>query len=292
MASSPLDLEYLALEVLSHLNIAERMTYSVTCHANRDLVRVHLLAAVCTILNPFFVYCWEYEQFWQVLTSTKGVLSGDLSLAIMQPLAQHRPCPNVLMLYIPRGATDAIATFFHAIGYEDVPVPVWHFTRSAMFPWQKMRAFRRSTIVVCFESIGSSVLPLVLTGPCTAVMNAVTATRLYMFYPKFTLNGLGIVGKNWPADYVTEFYAFQGIHVRGQDEYTPGVPCSYECRGFIRRIRGDRGMAVVTWNSSGDQTNTDGLESESFAWRLGGRCTNASCPYRFQELRRSARTHC
>ncbi|KAF8068628.1 hypothetical protein FPV67DRAFT_1668704 [Lyophyllum atratum] len=288
MAASPLNVEYVALQILTHLNIADSFSYSLTSHANCHFVRAHMLAVVRTVLDPFFLYCWQYDQFWAVLTATKGVLSGDLALAIMQPLAQRRPRLDVLMIYVPHGAAAAIATFFHAIGYEDIFAPA---VSGSKYSWQRMRAFRRSTIVVCLESYGSSVLPLVLTAPCTAVMNAVTATKVYMFYPTLTLDGLGTVHAHWPQDYLAEYYGHQGIHLRRRDEFTPGEPCSYDCPGVMRRVRGDKNIAVVTWNGTGADASGHALETDRFAWTLGGRCTNPNCRYRFRRQRRSARSH-
>jgi hypothetical protein len=202
----------------------------------------------------------------------------------MQPLSQLRPRLEVLNIFVPRGGAGTIATFVQGIGYEEQRTPFLLFKLTATYQWKVMRTFKkRSTTIICYESIGPSLLPLVLTGPCTAVMNAITATRLYSFYPTLTLDGRGVGGRHWPVNYLVDLYAKHGVHVSKPNEYVAGVACSYECRRLTRRIKGDEGKVALTWNVNGVKELPDALESEGYAWRLGGRCTNPSCQYRFQD---------
>ncbi|KAF8054269.1 hypothetical protein FPV67DRAFT_1682685 [Lyophyllum atratum] len=214
MPPLPFAQQDLALELLSHLNVVDAISYSRTSRANRNIVGSHMLIAVRKFVGPFFGTVAEYAQFWDVLTSTRSVLSGDLTLAIMQPLSQPRPRLDVLNIFVPTGSTGPIAAFFEGLGYEEQRSPLLLFKLTATCLWKQMRTFKKAThSIICFESIGCSVLPLILTGPCTAVMNALTATKIYMFYPTLTFNGHGVVGSHWPVHYFTDFYVKHGIQV-------------------------------------------------------------------------------
>ncbi|KAF8059260.1 hypothetical protein FPV67DRAFT_1675335 [Lyophyllum atratum] len=249
MALSPLNLDHLVLEILSHANIVDASSYSWTNQTNRNIVSSHMRKVVRRAVGSFFGNSSLYEEFWDVLTLTQGVLTGDISLAVMQPLSQAQIRLAALMIHVPRGGAATMAMFLVAVGYQERTTPGIHFGQSTMDSWKNMRAFRTSThTIVCVEATGGSVLPVVLTGPSTAVMNAITATTVYMFYPTLTLSGHAVAGLHWPVPFVADLHARHGLLGHWDERYLLGVPCSYECRGLMRRVRGDGGMALVTWN--------------------------------------------
>ncbi|KAF8060231.1 hypothetical protein FPV67DRAFT_1674191 [Lyophyllum atratum] len=249
-----LDIEYLNLQVINHLNILDAVSYSHTCHTNRNVVNEHLLEVVRREIGPYFSSPTEYKHFWHVLTLCKGVVSDDMSLAIMQPVSQPRLSPQQLMIFVRRGGGPVITNFIEAIGYMKEALANFHFC-PPMSPWNNTRVFTTKTRrIILVESNTSSVLPLVLSSRCTAVMNAITATRLFTFYPTLTLSDHAAVAQfHWGAEHSVDFYSRQGITLRQADEYVPGVACGYECVGSPKgaRTRDKESGPHSRWRVSG-----------------------------------------
>lgn len=200
------------------------------------------------------------------------------SLALQSITAD--PCQpwvaNNMNIAVPRGRVQRVREFLISQGYSEQKKMVgWQWRMSTLSYHQFCHESSGQNIMLS-ESTTYSVLSVVLSARSTTSMTAITARRIWTFYPALTYERQAIAGYRIPNQAeVTK------LHDRGfMFSFTTARwerRCRSACSAVTRRVRGGRGIQSVEWNTSEDELNL--LTDHSFKWRLGVSCVNPWCPF-------------
>lgn len=169
--------------------------------------------------------------------------------------------------------------FFGSIGYscikKNIPTP-WKRTTASCYVFS-VPSSEKSIMIT--ESTTQSVLMVVLDGKNTLSMNAITANRLYSFYPVFTSKGRAYSTFYLAENIHKDAAANWGIVLNNPEEVHFDSPCGLECPFIRRRVRGLRGIGLVRWNNDEGQKKSIDLEEQPIMWTIGATCSNPYCPH-------------
>lgn len=222
----------------------------------------------------------ELFNFFTALDKAHGAISGSMALAIYQPSEFMYWEPRNLNLVVPWQEVRTMGDFLRSIGYAKdsdcrIPFRWYHLVRRHL-------KFCKAGHLDIFlsESYDETAMPIILGTSTTAMMNALTSTTYYSFYPNMTSRQE--VVPNWPGPIAGDKDKFKARGYKFFD-YAPRAgtsQCGQGCTLEARRVRGRRGIGVLTWSTSHE--NSAKLDEDPIVWQLGEECPYRHCQNRLK----------
>lgn len=216
----------------------------------------------------------DYRRFFEILTVSRGLITGSVVLAVLLPNEARSWTPHNLNIVLPADSAVEMVAFLGHIGY----MQAHSFSARA-------DAFKR---IYCYvandgwkpiflaESKDSYALSAVLASSSSGLMNVLNGTTCVSFYPKLTLAGICRGGDVQCTHEVIQFEE-QGLQFRRHSGGGLAL-CGYSCAKLWRPVRGLRGIGTFQWGATEQpEMQGDTYWTAPLKWRLGGKCDNIFC---------------
>lgn len=223
-------------------------------------------------------YGLEIPLFFTALDDSHGAISASTTLVIFEPSARIEWQPHNLNIVVPWQEPHIIARFLRSIGYiqqgnSRIPFRWYHLVCRHM-------QFCKSGCPDIFISEGydKTALPIILGTSTTAVMNAITSTTYYSFYPAMTRRRE--VVPNWTGAMSgdAQKYSARGYKLFNYAPREGPYMCGQGCALEARRVRGRRGIGVITWTTRHAESYK--FDQDEIVWQLGEECRYRHCQNR------------
>lgn len=140
--------------------------------------------------------------------------------------------------------------------------------------------------------MSDDIIPVILSAPHTAMLNVLTSTRIYCFYPALLRRGENlIISSNRDRQDTNAHNGFRAFnfglrsYASTEDWHFQGRQCVDQCPALWRSVKGLRGVGIMQWGGISEPITqdthapcSDGFEYSEFIWKLQGVCLNRSCP--------------
>lgn len=139
------------------------------------------------------------------------------------------------------------------------------------------------TVICIVESQDHNILPVVLSSPVTTMLNIITDSNIYCFYPRLTSRGVAIKGYLPISRDQERRLAERRIPVYDNTDFLNG-PCYETCTKVWRYSSSRKGVGVLHWRGwtarQEDLTfwrQADEFEHVAYKWKIGYECYNRYC---------------
>ncbi|KAF9472623.1 hypothetical protein BDN70DRAFT_900401 [Pholiota conissans] len=238
-------------------------------------------------------------RFFEIMQETTSFVTGALLHSILRASADtiQRCRPTQLDIVVANRGGSGMAKwerFLHGLGwtifreadcngiYQDVAV------RSVV----RYQPGNLLASIYLLESKTDDILPIILSAPYTAMMDVLSGSRIYCFYPDLLVRGENISTSRFitggrradglrPCNYGLRTYKSTALWA----DYNR--MCGEHCPALLRTVKGLPGVCVMKWGGihglldihPSDASASDGFEHQPYGWKLAGPCDNSICPY-------------
>ncbi|KAH6879350.1 hypothetical protein BKA70DRAFT_1239334 [Coprinopsis sp. MPI-PUGE-AT-0042] len=180
--------------------------------------------------------------FLDVLDRGYALLAGRLARNLVRDII--KPCPTIDLL-CPTQSIRPVEEALAALGYSFTGL------EAAVFPFMEdsvcdVRVFEGpGSMVFLVRCRADTAFQTLLRSSNTSLLNALSGTRVYSYYPELTRAGVGLVMKHDPAFAVIN----PDIELQEANDRW-AVPCGTMCPATWRKTIGDRALMRIIWRSS------------------------------------------
>ncbi|KAJ7056467.1 hypothetical protein C8F01DRAFT_1257732 [Mycena amicta] len=284
------------------------LVYAAVSRRCRDGAHAVLAHRVGVVLHRFGIPNDLQAMFWTVVAAARGGLTGSFLVWVSQPDATWWPSDlnflvgcgggvlmNACLCKLGFTATRVLSRIPKIVPYPNVP-PVFPYTETSFYNSDTV-AFhsphgRRITVT---ETGDDYPLRLLMESEHSVQAGLWTPTTFIHLYPRDLLRGRsvkrgGSVFRRFADDRPLDLHclATRGIEVVPVFQPECDSACNRcTCPGIVRRLRGGRGVLVLSWSGErGDEMDvlgdnasagfTDGRYAFMWSW---GTCENYRCVY-------------
>ncbi|KAH6902991.1 hypothetical protein BKA70DRAFT_1433964 [Coprinopsis sp. MPI-PUGE-AT-0042] len=130
---------------------------------------------------------------------------------------------------------------FEAVGFVDMSeeVPDPYLRRSVLYTYVGYKHLDNERVEVMITVASGNPLMAAMDTPSTFLINAITADRIYCFYPRLTLRGEGL--HHWMVDGVHGFKSYES------NAHWTNLTCDVYCPEMRRKTADDQAVLVYKW---------------------------------------------
>ena len=173
------------LDIIKHLNLLDRTSFSMTSHRHKRLVNSTILPSVIQLLSQFTS---EPMAFLQLLWSNNAIIGGPIALAALFPNEEPRP-DQKLHIYVPafdnQNFLEALRDQHNYQMTGAFRLKAKHFIQNSVEKVIRLRNANNATISVLFSRDHTALTPIFHLS-ATHNMNFISAHGIYCAYPHFT----------------------------------------------------------------------------------------------------------
>ncbi len=285
-------------EVISHLNIIDRISLSKTSTRHKALVEA---AALPTVLNLLKRFTPKPSDLLRLIWSNSAVIGGPIAYTSLFPTEEPKE-GNKLHIFVPastqRSFLEALKTEFHFQFTDYQQIKTKHFIQHSIKKVLRLQNTQKATITIYYSTEDSALFPIFHLSS-THDMNFISAYGIYCAYPLFTLHKRTIIHPKAISKHrhdgemqrVIDQYTSYGLQVHQSFQDLPHSQPKHLCRTdiqcphLIRSLYDKHGLFIqfkyditqtflsnkiaynetgVVWSLGGEECDIDMIVNEAF----------------------------